>query len=447
MPNIRLKAATEGGLALDVLARTASSTHPVVGIGFTAEPQNSEIALAADPIITQNVYRVSANALSHEIYMTYEAIPVVNLPAENILTSDSIGPFVIGFNPTDTPIMIDAPAFDFTFNSIPNEVFSVTDLPAFELGRPLADSFSTSDSIGPFTVGSVLTDSFSTSDSIGPFTVGSVLTDSFSLTDLPAFTVGSNPSDSATMSDSIGPFAIGSALTDSFSLTDTPQFDVAFNLSDSFNLTDLPAFTVGFTATTDSFSLTDAPVFDVGFNPTDKPIITDAPVFDATTNLSDSFSMSDVLTPTMLFNREFTDSVSMLDQFASTVVKPIDTNLSTAAVDPDPVIMSDVPAMTFGLNSLSDSASATDLPELTVAKGFSDSVTPSDSPVLNIGLNSLSDNFTVADVPTFTATKGFSDFPHATDAPVLNIGLNGLSDSVSVSQNIVLQPVKTVVDN
>lgn len=375
MPNIRLKAATEGGLALDVLARTASSTHPVVGITFTAEPQNSEIALAADPIITQNVYRVSANALSHEIYMTYEAIPVVNLPAETIITSDSIGPFVIGFNPTDTPIILDAPAFDFTFNSIPNETFSLTDLPAFELGRPLADSFSMSDSIGPFTVGSVFTDSFSTSDSIGPFTVG-------------------------------------------------------------------------FTATTDSFTPTDdAPVFDVGFNPTDKPIMTDAPAFDVGTNLSDSFGMSDVFTPTVLFNREFTDSVSMLDQFASTVIKPIDTNLSTAAVDPDPVVMSDAPAMTFGFNSLSDSASATDLPAFTSGKSFSDSITPSDSPVLNIGLNSLSDNFTLADVPTFTATKGFSDNITPSDSPALNIGLNGLSDSVSVSQNIVLQPVKTVVDS
>ena len=106
MPNIRLKAATNGGLALDVLARTASSTHPVIGIALNAEPQDSEIALAADPIITQNIFRVSANALSHEIYMTYEAIPVINLPSETVLTSDSIGPFVIGFNPTDTPIML-----------------------------------------------------------------------------------------------------------------------------------------------------------------------------------------------------------------------------------------------------------------------------------------------------------------------------------------------------
>tara|TARA_A100001388_G_scaffold95474_1_gene69351 strand:- start:305 stop:1555 length:1251 start_codon:yes stop_codon:yes gene_type:complete len=372
MPNIRLKAATNGGLALDVLARTASSTHPVIGIALNAEPQDSEIALAADPIITQNIFRVSANALSHEIYMTYEAIPVVNLPAETVLTSDSIGPFIIGFNPTDTPIIVDAPAFDFTFNSIPDDTFSLADLPAFELGRPLDDSFSVSDSIGPFTIGPVL--------------------------------------------------------TDSFSLIDTPVFNVGVNFSDLF-------------------SLTDAPVFSVGFNPSDSINLTDAPIFNVDTNLSDSFGMSDVFSPTMLFSRQFTDSVSMFDQFAPTVTKPIDTDLSTAAVDPDPVTMSDIPAMTFGLNSLSDSAGATDSPAFAVTKGFTDFPHATDTQVFNVGLNSLADNFTVTDVPTFAATKGFSDFPQATDAPVLNIGLNGLSDSVSVSQNIVLQPNKSVLDS
>ena len=58
-----------------------------------------------------------------------------------------------------------------------------------------------------------------------------------------------------------------------------------------------------------------------------------------------------MFTSTVQYSRQFTDSVSMLDQFASTVVKPIDTNLSTAAVDPDPVVTSDAPAMTFGFNS------------------------------------------------------------------------------------------------
>ena len=373
MPNIRLKAATQGGLALDVSARTASSSHLDAGVSLVVEPQDSEIFLAADPVITEVIYRASARALQHEIFMTYEAIPVINLPAETIVTSDSIGPFVIGFNPSDTPIITDLPAFTIGFNSLADSA-TITDLPAFELGRVLSDSFSMSDSIGPFTVGFNPSDSINTSDSIGPFTVGFNPSDTPVVTDAaPIFNVGFNPSDSATMSDSIGPFTVGSTL-------------------------------------------------------------------------SDSFSVADVLTSTVQYSRQFTDNVSMLDQFASTVVKPIDTNLSTAAVDPDPVVMSDAPAMTFGFNSLSDSASATDLPAFTSGKSFSDSATPTDSPVftavrvvadsasvsdtpaLSVGLNSLADNFTLSDTPVFSLTYN-------------------LTDSMSVSENIVLQPNKSVVDS
>ena len=151
MPNIRLKAATQGGLALDVSARTASSSHLDAGVSLVVEPQDSEIFLAADPVITEVIYRASARALQHEIFMTYEAIPVVNLPAETIITSDTIGPFIIGFNPSETPTVTDLPAFTIGFNSLADSA-TITDLPAFELGRPLADSFSMSDSIGPFTL-------------------------------------------------------------------------------------------------------------------------------------------------------------------------------------------------------------------------------------------------------------------------------------------------------
>ena len=151
MPNIRLKAATQGGLAFDVSARSASSSLSGTGISLEAEPQDSEIFLAADPVITEVIYRASARALQHEIFMTYEAIPVINLPAETIVTSDSIGPFIIGFNPSDTPVVTDLPAFTIGFNSLADTA-SITDLPALEVGRPLTDNFSITDSIGPFTV-------------------------------------------------------------------------------------------------------------------------------------------------------------------------------------------------------------------------------------------------------------------------------------------------------
>jgi len=229
MPNIRLKAATQGGLALDVSARTTSSSHSNTGISLVVEPQDSEIFLAADPVVTEVIYRASARALQHEIFMTYEAIPVVNLPAETIVTSDSIGPFIIGFNPSETPTVTDLPAFTIGFNSLADSA-TVTDLPAFELGRPLSDNFSTSDSIGPFTVGLNPSDSINTSDSIGPFTVGFNSSDTPVVTDDPTFSVGLNSlSDSATISDSIGPFIVGFNLSDTATMSDLFEPTMLFN--------------------------------------------------------------------------------------------------------------------------------------------------------------------------------------------------------------------------
>lgn len=229
MPNIRLKAATQGGLALDVSARTASSSHSNTGISLVVEPQDSEIFLAADPVITEVIYRASARALQHEILMTYEAIPVVNLPAETIVTSDSIGPFIIGFNPSDTPIITDLPAFTIGFNSLA-DLATITDLPAFELGRPLADSFSMSDSIGPFIVGLNPSDSVNASDSIGPFTIGFNPSDTPVVTDDPTFSVGLNSlADLATMSDSIGPFTIGFNPSDTATMSDLFEPTMLFN--------------------------------------------------------------------------------------------------------------------------------------------------------------------------------------------------------------------------
>ena len=230
MPNIRLKAATQGGLAFDVSARSASSSLSGTGISLEAEPQDSEIFLAADPVITEVIYRASARALQHEIFMTYEAIPVINLPAETIVTSDSIGPFIIGFNPSDTPVVTDLPAFTIGFNSLADTA-SITDLPAFEVGRPLVDGVGTTDSVGPFTVGLNPSDSINTADSIGPFTIGfNSLTDAASITDLPAFTIGLNSlADSFSMTDSIGPFTIGFNPSDTANMSDVFEPTMTFS--------------------------------------------------------------------------------------------------------------------------------------------------------------------------------------------------------------------------
>lgn len=577
MPNIRLKAATQGGLALDVSARTASSSHLDAGVSLVVEPQDSEIFLAADPVITEVIYRASARALQHEIFMTYEAIPVVNLPAETIITSDAIGPFIIGFNPSETPIVTDLPAFTIGFNSLADSA-TVTDLPAFELGRALSDSFNLTD-VPSFEVGRSLDDSFSTSDSIGPFVVG------FNPSDTPTV----NEDDAKDIVKYLGETNArsGIALLDSTSggrlnpnwqtrtwtLPSTwagkyIRYLFLYNASSSGDKSDIAIDTISFAGLSADFEtnasgfetqkISNSPsqnaqlaevqeayetiangstfrkfgpvephdvftsagewVINSGSTPTsqtgpssahsgsnylyaensplfgstssrsiwlrsevvqlpqsgtisgsyqssrygtnighlylyaieveepDSVTITDAPAFAFTTAFADSYTAIDVFTSTVQYSRQFTDSVSMLDQFASTVVKPIDTNLSTAAVDPDPVVMSDAPAMTFGFNSLSDSATVTDSPAFTVGTSLSDSATPTDSPAftvarpladsasasdipaLSVGLNSLTDNFTLSDIPVFSLAYN-------------------LTDSMSVSENIVLQSNKSVVDS
>ena len=577
MPNIRLKAATQGGLALDVSARTASSSHLDAGVSLVVEPQDSEIFLAADPVITEVIYRASARALQHEIFMTYEAIPVINLPAETIVTSDSIGPFIIGFNPSETPTVTDLPAFTIGLNSLADSA-TVTDLPTFELGRALSDSFSLTDAPS-FEVGRSLDDSFNTSDSIGPFVVGfnpsdTPTVDEDDAKDIVKYLGETNARSGIALLDSkAGGSPNANWQTRSWSLPSTwagkyirylflynapslgDKSDIAIDTIDFAGLSaDFETNASGFETQKhsntpsqnaqlaqvqeayetiangstfrkfgpvephDVFKSAGEWVINSGTTPTaqtgpnsahsgsnylyaensplfgsttarsiwlrsevvqlpqsgtisgsyklsrfgtnigslyvyaieveepDSVTITDAPAFAFTTAFADSYTAIDVFTSTVQYSRQFTDSVSMLDQFASTVVKPIDTNLSTAAVDPDPVVMSDAPAMTFGFNSLSDSATVTDSPAFTVGTSLSDSATPTDSPTftvarpladsasasdipaLSVGLNSLADNFTLSDIPVFSLTSN-------------------LTDSMSVSENIVLQQNKSVVDS
>ena len=565
MPNIRLKAATQGGLALDVSARTVSSSHLDAGVSLVVEPQDSEIFLAADPVITEVIYRASARALQHEIFMTYEAIPVINLPAETIVTSDTIGPFIIGFNPSDTPIITDLPAFTIGFNSLADSA-TITDLPAFELGRPLADSFSMSDSIGPFTVGLNPSDTPVVTDD-PTFSVGfNSLADSATMSDsIGPFTIGFNPSDTATMSDLFEPtmlfnrtFADSAAATEAdaktttkvlpldkedevaltytqayasggaqiifnnnnvvpgrdqncawaadiqlkssysgaeciwdvggafhgsylgitstgklrfrggegrstFQTTSTNGFVVEIDIADypqffdnqthtlawDISMTDkrgrlwidnqlvmeescsgnlgangaglwaggnFSGFGVGkggsvagggddvnqtlnaYTGTItgnlrfyqnqlytdvigDFATASDAaPIHTIGKNPSDSVSASDVPVLNVLTGFDDSVSLGDAFSPQVAYNRSFADIVTLSDASPTfTATKPIDTNTSTAQVDPDPVVMLDAPAMAFTRAPFTDSVSVSQNIVLQPIKSVVDSISASDN--------------------------------------------------------------------
>ena len=109
MANIRLKVSASNGIALSASANTIISTYPSSGITIITEAQDSEIDLSANPVVSEVVYRASYEALQHEIHALYEFLPLTVFPPQTVVTSDSIGPFIIGFNLSDTPIVTDLP--------------------------------------------------------------------------------------------------------------------------------------------------------------------------------------------------------------------------------------------------------------------------------------------------------------------------------------------------
>ena len=146
MANIRLKASASSGIALSVSANTATATYPSSGITIVAEAQDSEIDLSADPVVTDVVYRASFEALQHEIRALYKFLPLTVFPPQTVGISDSIGPFVVGFNPSDTPTITDAPVMTFTRAPFTDSV-SVSQNIILHSTKSVVDSVSASDPI------------------------------------------------------------------------------------------------------------------------------------------------------------------------------------------------------------------------------------------------------------------------------------------------------------
>jgi hypothetical protein len=114
----------------------------------------------------------------------------------------------------------------------------------------------------------------------------------------------------------------------------------------------------------------------------------------------------------------------------------------------DTAVLTDVP--TFSASVIySDTATLSDTPELTLTKTpGTDSYSISDS-IDNFTISkAVSDTAVVTEETAFTFTREpFTDTASLTDVPAITFTREPFTDSVSVSQNIVLQPTKGVVDS
>ena len=207
MANIRLKAFASSGVALSVSANTIFATYPSSGIAIVAEAQDSEIDLSASPVVTEVVYRASYEALQHEIHAIYEFLPLTVFPPQTVVTSDSIGPFAIGFNPSDTPNVTDAPTFNVGFN-LPEQFYVFDGNVSFIIGPNFTESISTSDS-PTFNVGANVSDTTSVSDTPAMTFTKTPFTDSVSASQNIILHPTKSVIDSTSVSDSTIEFLLG----------------------------------------------------------------------------------------------------------------------------------------------------------------------------------------------------------------------------------------------
>lgn len=234
MANIRLKAASIGGLALSASVSSASATYSPSSIKIVAEAQDSEVDIIADPVITDVVYRASYEALQHEIKMLYDYLPITVFT--DTISVNDVFSRVVSYNPGFT------------------DSYVVNDTPAFTSTKPFTDSVNI---ISKRALGDVI------------FTITKPFTDSVTLGDVFSSQAGYVRSftDSVTLSDALFSVAVTKPIDVDLSTT---QID-----SDPVVLSDTPAFTF----TRDPF--------------TDSTAVSQNIILQPQKNVVDSTSMSD----------------------------------------------------------------------------------------------------------------------------------------------------------
>lgn len=207
----------------------------------------------------------------------------------------------------------------------------------------------------------------------------------------------------------------------------------AFNkpLADAGALADAAAKSVSRPAS-DTFTISDASVTAFGKNPSDAPVATDsAPTFVVSKAPSDIVSMGDVLARTVVYNRSFSDSVTISDSLATSIEEGLNRRPQNYAG------VTDVAALGYS-KPLSENSSATDANSYAFSKPVSESPSISEQ-VRKAASLVKSDGADAADSPLLLLQKNFG-----TGLQTGNTA--GVSESTALSLSLVKAEAPSVTD-
>ena len=256
---------------------------------------------------------------------------------------------------TDTLVLSDSPQNLFGKNT--SDAFSLGDTPSVvtQFSRTFTDAFALDD----FTaVDAVVKD------------MANAKVNVFGFADVQALGVGKGLADSFTFADAVDSFGVGKGLTDTQAMTESLSRAVQY--SRTF---------------TDAFVLDDAATVDA--------------LQKSTGTLKQNiFSMGDQFGRTVVYNRQFTDSVSPTEDHA--------VSLSKAATDSFSVFESLSRAVTYS-RGFSDSQGLSDAVDShAIAKGLSDTQTMSEAHAASTSLGKT-DSYSLADAPAQSFGKAATD--------------------------------------
>ena len=252
------------------------------------------------------------------------------------------------------------------------ESFSFTDNHASSFGKATADTFGFSESVlTQITFFRTFTDAFALDDITAVDAiikdVASAKTNLFGFSDDQAIGVGKGLTDTFPVSEAIDSFGIGKGLSDSQLITES--LDRTVQYSRDF---------------TDAFVLDDAATVDA--------------LQKATSALKQNiFGMGDVFGRTVVFNREFTDSVTPTENYAS--------SFSKAAADDSFNLSESLSRVVIYSRAFADAQSFSDAVETTdVGKGISDTQVMTEAHAAATSL-AKSDSFSMAEAASSLIAK------------------------------------------
>ena len=339
--------------------------------------------------------------------------------------------------------------------------FSFDDSPSSLFGKSASDSISLGDT--PSVVmqfNRTFTDAFALDDFTAVDAVvkdmANAKTNVFGFADVQAFGVGKGLADSFTIADAVDSFGIGKGLTDTQPMTESLSRAVQYvrTFTDAFVMDDAATVDAIEKATSalkqnivsmgDTFGRT--VVFNRQFTDSVSPTEDHAVSFSKAA--TDSFSVSESLSRAVTYNRAFSDSQGFGDAVDSHVIAKglSDTQTmteahaaSTSLGKTDSYSLADSPAQSFDKAaadslSLSESLSRT----VTYNRTFTDAFSMDDAATVNALIkdhaNAKTNVFSFADSQAFGFSKAATDTFSFADDDSVEVG-KGISDSVSITEN------------